>query len=153
MMTMIAITPVCRFTIFSKNRDMEDKKGLWNKISLYAFTHPDGCHLIAKATLFVTSMHDGCATFQSPMPASEVTWMWSALCCSINLPNSEIFIAQNNAFFIATVHIVKDAADATDWGTTEQRTRSVSSGLSKQLGHMSRIRSKQSIHQMGRFAH
>ena len=36
---------------------------------------------------------------------------------------------------------------------TEQRTRSVSSGLSKQLGHMPRIRSKQSIHQMGRFAH
>ena len=37
--------------------------------------------------------------------------------------------------------------------STEQRTRSVSSGLSKQLGHMPRIRSKQSIHQMGRFAH
>ena len=56
-------------------------------------------------------------------------------------------------------HVVKGRITSWDTGnkivsmTTEQRTRSVSSGLSKQLGHMPRIRSKQSIHQMGRFAH
>ena len=37
-------------------------------------------------------------------------WRW-------HLPNSEICIAQNNAFFIVTAHVVKDAADASDWGT------------------------------------
>ena len=29
----------------------------------------------------------------------------------------KIFITQNNAFFTATVQVVKDAADATDWDT------------------------------------
>ena len=94
------------------------QKGLLNKISLYAFTHPNGHHHVAKAMLFMVCMRDGCATFWSPMTSSEVTRiMWSPLWHSIHLPNSEIFIAQNNEFFIATRHIVQDAADATDWGT------------------------------------
>ena len=56
--------------------------------------------------------------FRLPVTSSEVTWItWSPLWCSTHLPNSEIFIAQNNAFFIATAYVVKDAADTTDCGT------------------------------------
>ena len=45
-----------------------------------------------------------------PVTSSEVTWFtWSPLWRSTHLPNSEIFIARNNAFFIATAHVVKDA--------------------------------------------
>ena len=94
------------------------QKGLENKISVDAFTHPDDHHRVAKATLFVTCTRDGCATFRSPVMSSEVTWiMWSPLWRSSHLPNSEIFISNKNAFFIVTVHIVTDAVDATYWGT------------------------------------
>ena len=47
--------------------------------------------------------------------------MWilgSPLWCSPRLPNSEILIAQNNAFFIATARVAKDSANATDWEVT-----------------------------------
>ena len=76
-----------------------------------------GHHGVAKATLFVMCTSDGCATFWSPVMSSEVMWiMWSASFewCLTHLPNSEIFIAQNNAFFIVTGHVVKDAVDA-EW--------------------------------------
>ena len=82
---------------------------LLNKISVYAFTHRGGQHLVANATLFVACTRDGCATFRSPVTSSEVTWItWSPLWRSTRLPNSEIFIARNNAFFIVTAHVVKD---------------------------------------------
>ena len=85
------------------------QKPLLNKINVYAFIHRGGQHHVANATLFVTCTRDGCATFRSTMTSSEVTWItWSPLWCSTHLPNSEIFIARNNAFFIATMHVVKD---------------------------------------------
>ena len=83
---------------------------LLNKISVYAFTHRGGQHRVATATHFVACTRDGCDTFRSPVTSSEVTWItWSPLWRSTHLPNSEIFIARNNAFFIATAHVVKDA--------------------------------------------
>ena len=86
------------------------QKRLLNKISVYTFTHPGGHHRVANATLFVVCTRDGCATFRSPVTSSEVTWFtWSPLWPSTHLPNSEIFIARNNAFFIATAYVVKDA--------------------------------------------
>ena len=94
---------------FVSVHDIQQKR-LLNKISVYAFTHPGGHHRVANATLFVACTRDGCAAFRSPVTSSEVTWfMWSPLWCSTHLPNSEIFIARNNAFFIATAHVVKDA--------------------------------------------
>ena len=85
-------------------------KRLLNKISVYAFTHPGGHHRVANATLSVACKCDGCATFRSPVTSSEVTWItWSPLWRSTHLPNSEIFNARNNAFFIVTAHVVKDA--------------------------------------------
>ena len=89
------------------------QKGLLNKISVYAFTHPDSHHCVAKATLFIACTHDGCGSLQSPVTSSEVTWSWHAT----HVLNSEIFISQNNAFFIVTTHAVKNAVDTTDWGT------------------------------------
>ena len=86
---------------FVSVHDIQQKR-LLNKISVYAFTHPGGHHRVANATLFVACTLDGCATFWSPVTSSEV--MWSPLWCSTHLPNSEIFIAENNAFFIATPH-------------------------------------------------
>ena len=98
--------------------DIQQKR-LLNKISVYTFTHPGGHHRVANATLFVACTRDGCATFRSPVTSSEVTrFTWSPLWRSTHLPNSEIFIARNNAFFIATVHVVKDAAHGEDAGIT-----------------------------------
>ena len=91
---------------FVSVHDIQQKR-LLNKISVYAFTHPGGHHRVANATLSVTCTCEGCATFRSPVTSSEVTW--SPLWRSTHLPNSEIFIAWNNAFFIATAHVVKDA--------------------------------------------
>ena len=94
---------------FVSVHDIQQKQ-LLNKISVYAFTHPSGHHSVANATLSVACTCDGCATFRSPVTSSEVTWItWSPLWRSTHLPNSEIFIAWNNAFFITTVHVVKDA--------------------------------------------
>ena len=94
---------------FVSVQDIQQKR-LLNKISVYTFTHPGGHHRVANATLFVACTRDGCATFWSPVTSSEVTWFtWSPLWRSTHLPNSEIFIARNNAFFIATAHVVKDA--------------------------------------------
>ena len=89
---------------FVSVHDIQQKQ-LLNKISVYAFTHPGGHHRVANATLSVACT---CATFRSPVTSSEVTWppLWRLT----HLPNSEIFIAWNNAFFIATAHVVKDAA-------------------------------------------
>ena len=79
--------------------DIQQKR-LLNKISVYAFTHPSGHHRVANATLSVTCTCDGCATFRSPVTSSEVTLItWSPLWRSTHLPNQEIFIAWNNAFF------------------------------------------------------
>ena len=95
---------------FVSVHDIQQKR-LLNKISVYAFTHPGGQHRVANATLFVTCTRDGCTTFRSPVTSSEVTWItWSPLWRSTHLPNSEIFNARNNAFFIATGHVVEDAA-------------------------------------------
>ena len=94
---------------FVSVRDIQQKR-LLNKISVYAFTHPGGHHRIANAKLFLACTRDGYATFRSPVTSSEVTWItWSPLWRSTHLPNSEIFIARNNAFFIATTHVVKGA--------------------------------------------
>ena len=94
---------------FVSVHDIQQKR-LLNKISVYTFTHPGGHHRVANATLFVACTRDGCATFRSPVTSSEVTWFtWSPLWRSTHLPNSEIFIARNNAFFIAIAHVVKDA--------------------------------------------
>ena len=88
--------------------DIQQKR-LLNKISVYAFTHPGGHQRVANATLSVACTCDSCATFRSPVTSSEVTWItWSPLWRSTHLPNSEIFIAWNNASFIATAHVVKD---------------------------------------------
>ena len=98
---------------FVSVHDIQQKR-LLNKISVYAFIHPGGHHRVANAlccqwTLFVACTHDGCATFRSPVTSSEVTWFtWSPLWRSTHWPNSEIFIDRNNAFFIATAHVVKD---------------------------------------------
>ena len=93
------------------------QKGHLNKMSVYAFTHPDRHHHVAKAMLFVACTCDGCATFRSPVMSSEVKWItWSPLWHLTHLPNSGIFIAQNNAVFIVTAHVVKDGADTTDHG-------------------------------------
>ena len=75
-------------------------KWLLDKISVYAFTH----HVLPMRRF---SSHartrDGCAPFRSAVMSSEVMWItWSPLWRSTHLPNSEIFIDQNNAFFIAT---------------------------------------------------
>ena len=35
-------------------------------------------------------------------------FMWSALWCTPHLPNTEICIDQNSAFFLAIVRVVKD---------------------------------------------
>ena len=95
------------------------QKWLLNKISVYAFTHPDGHHRVANATLFVACKRDSCATFRSPVTSSEVTWFtWSPLWRSTHLPNSEIFIARNNAFFIATSHVVITCYGREDTGIT-----------------------------------
>ena len=95
---------------FASVHDIQQKR-LLNKISVYTFTHPGGHHRVANATPFVACTRDGCATFLSSVTSSEVTWFtWSPLWRSTHLPNSEIFIARNNAFFIATAHVVKDAA-------------------------------------------
>ena len=103
---------------FVSVHDIQQKR-LLNKISVYTFTHPGGHHRVANATLFVACTRDGCATFGSPVTSSEVTWFtWSPLWRSTHLPNSEIFIARNNAFFIATAHVVKDAAHGEDAGIT-----------------------------------
>ena len=91
---------------FVSVQDIQHKR-LLNKTSVYAFTHPGGQHRVANATLFVACTRGGCATFRSPVTSSEVTW--SPLWRSTHLPNSEIFNARNNAFFIATAHVVKDA--------------------------------------------
>ena len=86
------------------------QKGLLNKISVYTFTHPDGHHHVGKVTLFVVWTCHGCATFWSPVTSLEVMWItWSPLWHSTHLTNSEIFIYQNNTFFIATAHDVEDA--------------------------------------------
>ena len=99
----LAITPVCRFTIFSK-------KGFWIKLVFTILLIPDGHDCVANATLFDACLYDGCATFRSPVTSSEVTWItWSPIWHPTHLPNLEIFIAQNNAFSIATAHVVKDA--------------------------------------------
>ena len=94
---------------FVSVHDIQQKQ-LLNKISVYAFT---SLLIPADITvlLSVACTCDGCATFRSPVTSSEVTWItWSPLWRSIHLPNSEIFIAWNNAFFIATAHVVKDPA-------------------------------------------
>ena len=94
---------------FVSVHDIQQKR-LLNKNSVYAFTHPGGHHRVANATISVACTCDGCATFRSPVTSSEVTWItWSPLWRSTHLPNSEIFIAWNNAFFIATAHVVKGA--------------------------------------------
>ena len=101
----LAITPVCWFKIFSK-------KGFGKKL---VFT----LLLIPLAITVLPRRHFSSSACVMLVPPFDYPWRHqrsreSPLWRSTHLPNSEIFISQNNAFFIVTAHVVKDAVDAAE---------------------------------------